>query len=344
MLISAVEFVDALLEKRRSVIAAVALIAATLFVSLLAPILQAHHASLSAHIQTSYASQGIPTTYDSPNAMTNAMSQMADDTGRATNTVEMKTLGGVLGVAAGVTDIDKVVVHGAYTATTFTFHGIGFGAIATVHGVGDVFKLSGHIAGNVFEFFSGLTHVSALIRPPDHTPAPTITQMRAEQATIIQSGTQNVSVSSMTSGTGGACDNGAGNGGYPMAWCNAPMDSIATISYSSDPINRECTSYAYWYFTTIEGQTSFRAWGNAKYWASTSNYPTHATPIVGAIAVETAGAYGHVAIVQALPGQEYAGQVVPAGYVLVSEMNYDWSGHFRYSYSPLTKFSAYIYP
>jgi surface antigen len=122
------------------------------------------------------------------------------------------------------------------------------------------------------------------------------------------------------------------------------MDTIATVSYTSDPINRECTSYAYWYFTSIEGHANFRAWGNAKYWATSSNYPTHAVPAVGAIAVETAGAYGHVAIVQALPGQKYAEQVVPAGYVLVSEMNYDWHGHFRYSYSPLSKFTAYIYP
>jgi surface antigen len=122
------------------------------------------------------------------------------------------------------------------------------------------------------------------------------------------------------------------------------MDSIATVSYSSDPINRECTSYAFWYFTSVEGHAGFRATGDAKYWAATSNYPTHTAPTVGAIAVETAGAYGHVAIVQALAGQKYAGQRVPAGYVLVSEMNYDWNGHFRYSYSPLSKFSAYIYP
>jgi surface antigen len=122
------------------------------------------------------------------------------------------------------------------------------------------------------------------------------------------------------------------------------MDSLPTISYSADPINRECTSYAYWYFTAVEGHTGFRVSGNAKYWATSSNYPTHAAPADGAIAVETVGAYGHVAIVQALPGQEYAGRVVPAGYVLVSEMNYDWQGHFRYSYSPLSKFTAYIYP
>ncbi len=129
-----------------------------------------------------------------------------------------------------------------------------------------------------------------------------------------------------------------------MQWCNAYMDSVATVSYTSDRINRECTSYAYWYFTNVEGHTDFHATGNAKYWAASTNYSTGSLPVVGAIAVETAGAYGHVAIVQALPGQTYAGQVVPAGSVLVSEMNYDWNGHFRYSYSPISKFSSYIYP
>jgi surface antigen len=66
-------------------------------------------------------------------------------------------------------------------------------------------------------------------------------------------------------------------------------------------------------------------------------------PAIGAIAVETGGYYGHVSIVQALPGQSFAGHKVPAGYILVSEMNYDWSGHFRYSYVPIGKFDTYIY-
>jgi surface antigen len=344
MLISLVEFVDILLQKRRSVIAAIALIIAMLLTTLLAPILQAHHAGITAQIHASYTNQGLQPTYNSPNAVTNALSQMADDAGRATGTVEIKTLSGIIWATAGVTRFDKSIARGAYTATAFTSRGISNGAASTTHAIGGSFTFTGHMIGNVFGFFSGLTHVNSLIRPPDNTPTPTITQIRAYQATIIQSGTQGVAVPSISNGTGGACDNSEGNGSYPMSWCNAPMDSIPTISYSSDPINRECTSYAYWYFTSVEGHTTFRAWGNAKYWATTSNYPTHAVPVVGAIAVETAGAYGHVAIVQALPGQIYAGQIVPAGDVLVSEMNYDWNGHFRYSYSPLSKFAKYIYP
>lgn len=268
-------------------------------------------------------------------------------------------------------------VHGVYSATIFTAHIFYAATLFTVHTeestmesavrivgrsasdtanttgsgasfIGDsirgTFDFNMHMASDVVGLAYGITNVGTLIQPTDSTPVPTITELRAQQASIIQSGTKDVSIASLTTGSGGACDNGDGNGGYPMAWCNAPMDTVATVPYTSDPINRECTSYAYWYFTVVEGHTDFRVWDNAKYWASTSNYPSHAMPAVGSLAVETAGAYGHVAVVQALPGQSYHGEVVPAGYLLVSEMNYDWQGHFRYSYSPLSKFSAYIYP
>ncbi len=170
-----------------------------------------------------------------------------------------------------------------------------------------------------------------------------ISALRRQQAALIQSGTRNVLIPAPSGGAGGACDVGYGNGGYPMPWCNASQDTVATIPYSSDRINRECTSYAYWYFSQMEGHTDLRVSGNANQWLATSNYPTHGSPAVGSLAVETTGAFGHVAVVQALSGQTYAGNTVPAGYILVSEMNYDYNGHFRYSYSPLSKFAGYIY-
>jgi CHAP domain len=366
------EFVDLLLQKRRFVIAGMALAANLLLMSLLAQTLQAHHASITARIHNSYATQ-VPQTYDSPNVVTNALFQAAGNAGQAVSIAEVKALSTAMSAAASVTSADKAVMQGAKdtgraagAAAMFTLRGAVAAAAYTgriirggfgfafhmicdsfgfmLRSIGAGFGLAGHTTSRVFGFFYGFTHVSSVIRVSDHTPTPTITQLRIQQAALIQSGTKSVPVATLASGAGGACDAGDGNGGYPGQWCNAAMDSVATIPYSSDPINRECTSYAYWYFTSVEGDTSFKVWGNAKDWAATSNYPTYATPVVGAIAVETAGAYGHVAIVQALPGQKYAGEVVPAGYVLVSEMNYDWDGHFRYSYSPLSKFSAYIYP
>ena len=167
-----------------------------------------------------------------------------------------------------------------------------------------------------------------------------ISALGAQQAAIIQAGTRNVTIPGPSGGSGGYCDAGYGNGGYPMSWCSAGQDSILTAGGFP---NRECTSYAYWYFTQIEGHGDFQVYGNANQWLGTSSYPTHNAPAVGSLAVETAGSFGHVAVVQALPGQTYAGNTVPSGYLLVSEMNYDYAGHFRYSYSPLSKFAGYIY-
>lgn len=352
-----VEFMDTLLEKRRSFIAVIALIITLLLFSILAPILQlqAHQASIAVQAQASYSTQESQGSISSPNVITDAMSQMAGDVRQSINNVEYNFLRSVMWTAGSITQFERYVLRGTSTAYLATEHAIYKGTTSMVYAIGDGFAdvghaivysvtSTGHIIGNVYGFLTRLAHVSSFIRPPDHTPIPKITQVRALQASIIQSGTKVVALPSMINGTGGACDDGNGNGGYPLSWCSAPMDTIATLPFNNDPINRECTSYAYWYFTTIEGHTDFQAWGNAKYWGGTSNYPTHGLPAVGAIAVETAGAYGHVAIVQALPGQEYDGQVVPSGYVLVSEMNYDWHGHFRFSYSPLSKFTTYIYP
>ena len=162
-----------------------------------------------------------------------------------------------------------------------------------------------------------------------------ITALQAQQAAIIQAGTEALGSGSNGSST---CNNGNGSGGYP--WCNDPLD-YPTVAGGFP--NRECTAYAFWYFTAVEGHSDFQVDGNADQWLGTSSYPTHSAPAVGGIAVETAGAFGHVAIVQALPGQTFAGKTVPSGYVAVSEMNYDWNGHFRYSFSPLSKFAGYIY-
>jgi peptidoglycan hydrolase CwlO-like protein len=168
-----------------------------------------------------------------------------------------------------------------------------------------------------------------------------IRQLEAEQAALNQQGTQGVYVPG-SGGAGGLCDNGKGNGGYPMQWCNVAQDSVRTsFGYSNN--NRECTSFAFWYFTSVLGHLDFRVSGNANQWLGTSSYPTHSIPAVGGLAVETAGTFGHVAVVQALSGQTYQGLHVPDGYLLVSEMNYDYNGHFRYSFSPLSKFTGYIY-
>lgn len=376
MLFSLIENADLLFQNRRYMVAGAFVLFNVLIVCILAPSIHTYGASLASHLQSSYSNQTPQTEYQGPDAVTGALSQMSANAGQFTNSVEVNIFKNIAVVANGITQFDKAITHMSLDAVVFSYdglvscasltshgivrtvgatvRGVGWVFASTAHGFGWVFALAGHgtkwsfsSTGNVLaqsvSFIHGLTHISSVIRPQDTTPAPTIIQLRAQQAALIQKDTINVPIPAVVVSSGGACDDGNGNGGYPMKWCNAPMDSLATVAYTSDPINRECTSYAYWYFTTVEGNTGLRVWGNAKDWAATSNYPTHASPAVGAIAVETVGAYGHVAIVQALPGQKYKGKVVPDGYVLVSEMNYDWDGHFRYSYSPLSKFSAYIY-
>jgi len=165
-------------------------------------------------------------------------------------------------------------------------------------------------------------------------------------------------------GTGGACSLASenyANGGYPLAWCNAPFN----MNYSPNDTNgfpeRQCTSYAYWYFTSVEGQTNFQVSNNAGWWWETSNYPVSTYPDVkvGAIGVEPSSAtnapvatlhtsfdggyYGHVMIVKALPGQSYFGGTVPAGDVLVASMNEDGYGHFMYDLWPVN-YLMYINP
>jgi peptidoglycan hydrolase CwlO-like protein len=182
-----------------------------------------------------------------------------------------------------------------------------------------------------------------------------IGKLKAEQAAANASIARAAHVVGASGGAGGLCDIGQGNGGYPTQWCNVSQDSINDSN--GFPV-RECTSYAYWYFTSVEGQTSFRVSGNAGWWWETSNYPVTTYPDVqvGALGIEPSssldapvpslhgGYYGHVMVVKALPGQNYPGYgTVPSGYVLVASMNEDEAGHFMYNLWPVN-YLMYINP
>jgi len=172
-----------------------------------------------------------------------------------------------------------------------------------------------------------------------------IHQLEMQQAALNAMGATLVTVNGDEKG--GDCDNGWGNGGYRMASitqppvpagapapapvpdvCDAPKDSIRDWAGIE---NRECTSYAYWYFKRVLGNVDFTASGDAKYWVNTSNYPVRDQPAVGAIGVKTEGDWGHVVIVQAVGPSMYKNVKVPAGQVLTSEMNIDFQGHFSYN-------------
>ena len=142
-----------------------------------------------------------------------------------------------------------------------------------------------------------------------------ISALEAEQARINAASSRTGSgYVGPSGGHGGACDIGMGNGGYPLSWCNAGLDAVTT---SGGFPSRECTSFAYWYFTSMEGR-SLSVSGNAKDWVYTSSRPVSHTPHVGDIFVHTAGYYGHVGIVVGISG----------GWVQTISMNDDYGGHY----------------
>jgi peptidoglycan hydrolase CwlO-like protein len=162
-----------------------------------------------------------------------------------------------------------------------------------------------------------------------------ITALQAEQAAINERNASSIAAPA-GGGNGGKCATpypwytgsqaSAPNGGYPLNWCNSDQDSLTT--YGNFP-SRECTSFAYWYFTTQEsGHNGFSVTGNADQWWATANRPVDQIPADGAIAVDPSGPFGHVMIVVASPGETYAGSVVPSGYIDTISMNDDYYGHF----------------
>ena len=342
------DLVDLLQKKRRLFFVALFIFIDLWLLIFCTQTLQAHRADITARIHSTERTQN-PAVYQSDvfdfSSVTASIGHVASNIEIGALRVAVATTDGIAKTGHGLQTAGKATLRGASTAVITTNTIAGHTLAFTGHVMAFPFKVIGHGVGSTVGATSRLVSnpLHAVIRPKQDAAVPVITPEQAQQVHLIQDGTLNVEPIK-PAGVGGACDAGAGNGGYPMDWCNVPMDSVRTVSYSNDRINRECTSYAYWYFTSVEGHTDFHVTGNANRWASTSNYPTHTLPAVGAIAVETAGSYGHVAIVEALPGQVYDGKAVPNNYVLVSEMNYDWRGHFRYSYSPLSKFSSYIYP
>jgi peptidoglycan hydrolase CwlO-like protein len=153
-----------------------------------------------------------------------------------------------------------------------------------------------------------------------------IATLRAQQAAAIAAASHHVTFAGASSGAGGACDIGQGNGGYPTVWCNAAQDSMVD---SWGMYNRECVSYAAW-AATDRGHYVPYGLGNANQWpgnASAEGIPVDHTPQVGNVAIYMGGPYGHAMIVEAIQGSN----------VVVSSMNADDHGHFEYDSWPISE-------
>jgi surface antigen len=103
------------------------------------------------------------------------------------------------------------------------------------------------------------------------------------------------------------------------------------FTYANDYERGQCT----WY---VAGRRRIpNGWGNADNWyyaASADGWRTGPTPAVGAIATTSAGAFGHVALVEHISA-DYT-------QVYVSEMNYVGTGIKSYRWAAATSF-RYIY-
>ncbi|HEY2004466.1 MAG TPA: CHAP domain-containing protein [Candidatus Saccharimonadia bacterium] len=146
-----------------------------------------------------------------------------------------------------------------------------------------------------------------------------IANLRAQQAAAIAAASRHVNFVGRSGGAGGACDIGQGNGGYPSAWCNASQDSMVD---SWGMYTRECVSYAAW-AATDRGHNVPYGLGNANQWPSGARargIAVDGNPEVGNVAIWMGGYYGHAMIVEKVVGSD----------VIVSSMNADDAGHFRY--------------
>jgi peptidoglycan hydrolase CwlO-like protein len=154
-----------------------------------------------------------------------------------------------------------------------------------------------------------------------------------------KSGAQQALSRSNSGGGSGGNVSGGGTGGYPSYWASAPIDSIID---DWGFWNRECVSYASWYWNDKLGKKWYNTqpgMGSAKYWgqiAATLGYSVSSTPQVNAIAMwPYLGGYGHVAIVTAVNSSNNT--------FSVSEYNYTPASYDERSNIPINSSVYFIY-
>ncbi|HMS23737.1 MAG TPA: CHAP domain-containing protein [Candidatus Saccharibacteria bacterium] len=110
-------------------------------------------------------------------------------------------------------------------------------------------------------------------------------------------------------------------GGYPKAWCHAPMDSIID---TWGMYNRECVSYTAWKVWSVGKHMPY--WGgigNANQWdenARAAGLPVNNNPNgVGVVAISNSGFYGHAMYVEHVYGD---------GTIFVSQYNAGLNGYY----------------
>jgi hypothetical protein len=131
-------------------------------------------------------------TYDSPNAVTNALAMAVDNTGRAIDTVNtglnnsLHATGSMFAQSGELTARSgKAVLHGLGQGATFVGKSITGGGMFILRGIGNCWLFSGrmiagsfgfmiHTTGSIFGFVSNTPVFSAMIKPAGSVSTPTI--------------------------------------------------------------------------------------------------------------------------------------------------------------------------
>jgi surface antigen len=226
------------------------------------------------------------------------------------------------GAGHGIAFVGSIVGVGSAHAAHFA--GSTFMATLRVFGDGVMVpvKAVGKVAGLGFRSHA----VNAIIRPADANALPVITSPSPAQLAKLTAaqrqqlaGLQAQQIADNRALGGQVLTANQYHGGYPAKWDNAPEDSTVD---NWGMYNRECVSYVAWkVYQTYGAMPYWGGVGNANEWlhdAAVSGIPTGATPKVHSVAVSMRGYYGHTMWVEQVKGNM----------ILVSQYNYDLTGHY----------------
>ena len=118
---------------------------------------------------------------------------------------------------------------------------------------------------------------------------------------------------------------------YPAYYKNGSQTIDKWRMYS-----RQCTSFAAFRLSSVNGFELPGAYGNANEWgyrARREGYRVDNKPAIGAIAWSTAGSYGHVAWVSNVMGDN----------IEIEEYNYDYKGNYNKRIVKASKMTGYIH-
>lgn len=123
----------------------------------------------------------------------------------------------------------------------------------------------------------------------------------------------------------------AGGDDYPAYYKNGSQTIDKWRMYS-----RQCTSFAAFRLSSVNGFELPGAYGNANEWgyrARREGYRVDNKPAIGAIAWSTAGGYGHVAWVSNVMGDN----------IEIEEYNYDYKGNYNKRILKASKMTGFIH-